>query len=63
MKLSLENIAITKMGNTAGVFMGKTNTIKQFHNVKTLNEVIGTISGNENRLSQSYWIKNKVKEG
>ncbi|WP_066372267.1 hypothetical protein [Neobacillus fumarioli] len=63
MKLSLENISITKMETSAGMFIGKTNTLKQFQNQKEVNEVIGTISGRENKLTHNYWMKNKMKEG
>lgn len=63
MKLSLENIFITKMETSAGMFIGKTNTLKQFQNQKEVNEVIGTISGRENKLTHNYWMKNKMKEG
>lgn len=63
MNLSLESIAITKMGNSAGVFIGKTNTLNQFHCEKIRNEVIGAISGNENKLDHSRWLKTKTREG
>ena len=63
MKLTLENISITSIGKSSGVFIGKTNTIKQFHHETIVNEVMGSVSGSENKLSQSVWITTKVKEG
>ncbi|NRD76790.1 hypothetical protein HPT25_04700 [Bacillus sp. BRMEA1] len=63
MKLTLQNIDINSMENSVGVFIGKTNILKQFRGEKSINEVIGNISGNENKLRHGCWIKNKVKEG
>ncbi|MBO0962414.1 hypothetical protein J1P26_22180 [Neobacillus sp. MM2021_6] len=63
MKLSLENISISKIGKSSGVFIGKTNTIKQFHHETCVNEVVGSLTGSKNKLTQSVWITNKVKGG
>lgn len=63
MKLTLGDIAITSIGTSSGIFFGKRNTLKQFQNEKVINEVIGSLSGKENTLSQGYWVTNKVKEG
>ncbi|WP_378586136.1 hypothetical protein [Neobacillus sp. GCM10023253] len=62
MKLSLGKISITNISDSSGVFFGKKNTHKKFHSDTTINEVIGTLSGNENTLTHGYWIKTKGRK-
>lgn len=63
MKLSLGNITISRIGKSSGVFFGNKNTLKQFHNETIVNEVIGSLSGSDNTLTHSHFIKNKVTKG
>ncbi len=60
-KLTLGNISITSIGHSSGFFMGQQNTHKKFRSDLVINEVVGAISGNENKVTENYWVKNKQK--
>ncbi|MEH7334651.1 hypothetical protein V7161_18575 [Neobacillus drentensis] len=59
--LSLGKIDIMELGNSAGIFIGNKNRLKNFHTTKDTNEVMGVISGDENCISENQWVKTKVK--
>lgn len=59
--LSLGNISIKEMENSSGLFIGKKNTLKDFHSERIINEVVGGIAGSENLIHHNNWIKNKQK--
>ncbi|MFS0644361.1 hypothetical protein [Siminovitchia sp. 179-K 8D1 HS] len=63
MKLTLGDISITTIGTSGGVFLGKKNTHQQFRSERVHNEVVGALSGNENKVRQSLWSKTETKEG
>jgi hypothetical protein len=56
---TVENISITRMSNSSGIFIGKKNTLKKFQHESVITEVIGALSGNANTLKDGYWIKNR----
>ncbi|MFZ7943598.1 hypothetical protein [Neobacillus sp. 19] len=58
-KITFDHVSVNKLNNTSGIFIGKQNTHKKFRHESVLDEVVGTISGNENRVTRSKWIKNK----
>jgi hypothetical protein len=60
--LTLGNISITNIGQSSGFFMGETNTHKKFRSSQAVNEVLGVLSGDENRLTENKWLKNNQKE-
>ncbi|WP_066315445.1 hypothetical protein [Bacillus sp. FJAT-29814] len=62
MQLTLGTITITKTGQSAGVFLGKTNTLKQFHSVTVRDEVVGSLTGDENTVTNSSWVKTKTRK-
>jgi hypothetical protein len=62
LNLKLGNISINGIGPSAGFFIGKKNTHKAFHSEKTINEVVGVISGNENQVTNNHWVKNRQFE-
>lgn len=62
MKLTLGNIKITKIGHSSGVFYGNNNTHKQFRSESILNEVVGSLSGDENTITHSNWVKTKGRK-
>ncbi|WP_251550407.1 hypothetical protein [Neobacillus muris] len=55
-KLALGNINITRIGPSAGIFLGEKNTLKTFQSKKITNEVVGKLDGNRNMILESYWI-------
>jgi len=57
--ITFENISIKKMGNTTGIFIGQKNKHEKFRSVQVINEVVGSLSGNENRIIENNWLKNK----
>ncbi len=63
MKLSLGDITISSIGKSSGFFFGKKNTLKQFRNESSVNEVIGSLSGNENTVNKCHLSKNNVQKG
>ncbi|TWD90324.1 hypothetical protein FB550_12288 [Neobacillus bataviensis] len=60
--LTLGNISITSVGQSSGFFMGGSNTHKKFRSSQVVNEVLGVLSGDENRLTENKWLENNQKE-
>ena len=60
--LTLGNISITSIGQSSGFFMGETNIHKKFRSGQVVNEVLGVLSGDENRLTENKWVENNQKE-
>jgi hypothetical protein len=60
-KITFEEISVSRMSNSSGIFIGKKNTHKKFRKESVINEVVGVLSGGENIVSQNYWVKNKEK--
>lgn len=58
--ITLGNISITKMGHSSGMFIGEKNTLSKFQYKTDINDVVGVISGDENKLNENRWVKNKV---
>lgn len=59
--ITFEKISVSRMSNSSGIFIGKKNSHKKFRKETVINEVVGVLSGNENIVSQNYWVKNKEK--
>jgi hypothetical protein len=57
MKLTLGAISITTIGTAGGIFFGKKNTHRHFRSESVLNEVVGTLSGNDNAVRECCWMK------
>ncbi len=62
-KLTLETINIREMVNTSGIFIGPNNVQNGFRNVKVINEVVGSLFGNENKVIKNHWLKTKKSGG
>ncbi|XJZ25707.1 hypothetical protein ACF5W4_09795 [Bacillota bacterium Lsc_1132] len=60
-QINLGDISIRNIGQSSGFFIGEKNSHKKFRSKVITNEVTGLMSGNENRVMDSYWIKNKQK--
>ncbi|MFJ7727567.1 hypothetical protein ACIQXV_15565 [Neobacillus sp. NPDC097160] len=58
-KITFDQVSVLNMRNSSGIFIGKQNTHKNFRHESVINEVVGTISGNENWVNDNEWIKNK----
>lgn len=63
MKLKLGDIRISSIEKSSGFFWGNTNKLEKFHCRRIEKDVIGTITGNENILSEGHWIINKERKG
>jgi hypothetical protein len=59
MEVTLKNINISKLQNSAGIFISKKNTLKNFSNESAVNEVVGTLSGNKNASWKNHWTVDK----
>lgn len=57
--ITFENISVKKMSNTSGIFIGQKNNLEKFQSDRVVNEVVGSLSGNENRIIENKWLKNK----
>jgi hypothetical protein len=57
--VKLGNISIAKISHSSGFFTGEKNTQKSFYSDQIMNEVVGTVSGDKNRLIDNRWLKNK----
>ena len=60
--LTLGNITITSIGQSSGFFVGETNTHKKFRSNQVVNEVLGLLSGDENKVTENKWQENNQKE-
>lgn len=60
--LTLGDISLKSIGSSSGFFVGQKNTHKKFHQVQVINEVVGTVAGNENIIIDNYWSKNDKSE-
>ena len=60
-EITFGNIAVDKLKTGAGIFIGETNKLGDFSFETTLNEVLGTLAGNENKLTENRWITNKAR--
>lgn len=60
-KLTLGNIAITSIGSSSGFFIGEKNTHKKFRSNKVINEIVGELSGKDNKTINNYWVVDKLK--
>ncbi|WP_160725547.1 hypothetical protein [Bacillus sp. USDA818B3_A] len=60
--LKLGNIFVTSIGQSSGFFMGGTNTHKKFRSSQVMNEVLGVLSGDENKVTENKWLENTQKE-
>ncbi|WHY79564.1 hypothetical protein QNH20_10675 [Neobacillus sp. WH10] len=60
-KITFDNLSVMKMSNTSGIFIGKKNTHKNFRKESVINEVVGALSGNENRVRKNNWTKNRER--
>ncbi|MGG3470312.1 hypothetical protein ABES02_22855 [Neobacillus pocheonensis] len=58
--ITLGNIAIAKMSHSSGMFIGEKNTLSKFQYKTDVNDLVGVISGDENKLTENRWVKNKV---
>jgi hypothetical protein len=56
-KLKLGNITVTSLGDSAGFFLGETNTHKNFRSNKVITEIVGDLSGKENTVINNKWVK------
>ena len=61
-KITFDKLSVMKMGNASGIFIGKKNTHKNFRKECVINEVVGALSGNENRVRKNNWTKTE-KDG
>lgn len=61
MKITLGDIQISSISESAGVIIGHNNTYKNFRNELIVNEVVGALSGDQNQLTKNRWIKNREK--
>jgi len=59
-KITFDQLSVKEMSHASGIFIGKKNNLKKFQKESVVNEVVGAILGNENRVSGNNWIKNKV---
>ncbi|MGG3562943.1 hypothetical protein ABES03_15210 [Neobacillus rhizosphaerae] len=60
-EITFGDISVANIKTSSGIFIGKKNTHKNFRNIRIINEGVGSLSGNENKLSNNHWVKNKVK--
>jgi len=59
--ITFDNISVMKMSNGSGFFIGKKNTLKNFRKESVINEVVGSLSGDENRVRKNNWTKNRER--
>jgi hypothetical protein len=57
--ITFENISIKKMSNSTGIFIGQKNELGKFQSKRVINEVVGSLSGNENRVLGNKWLKDR----
>jgi hypothetical protein len=62
-KFTYEQLSVERMRQSSGLFIGKTNVLKNFSKESEINEVVGRISGEKNKVHANIWIKNKDKWG
>ncbi|MDQ1146562.1 hypothetical protein QE429_003389 [Bacillus sp. SORGH_AS 510] len=60
-ELTFGNISVGNIKTSSGVFIGKKNTHKNFRSSRIVNEGVGALIGNENKLNNNYWVKHKEK--
>ncbi|MCM2533223.1 hypothetical protein NDK43_13475 [Neobacillus pocheonensis] len=60
-EITFGNITVANINTSAGVFIGKKNKHKNFRSESIINEAVGILSGNENKLSYNHWMNNKEK--
>ncbi|WP_312470358.1 hypothetical protein [Neobacillus sp.] len=58
-EMTFGNITVDQLKTAAGIFIGEKNRHKHFSCETTINEAVGTLSGNENKLTYNCWVKNK----
>ena len=60
-EITFGDISVANLKTSSGVFIGKKNTHKNFRNIRIINEGVGSLAGNENKLSNNHWVKHKEK--
>lgn len=63
MKITMGDIQISSISESAGVNIGNKNAYKKFRNELIVNEVVGALSGDQNQLIHNKWMKNIEKWG
>ncbi|WML56621.1 hypothetical protein [Neobacillus sp. PS2-9] len=62
-EITFGDILVANIKTSSGIFIGKKNTHKNFRNIRIINEGVGSLSGNENILSNTHWVKHKENRG
>lgn len=58
-EMTFGNITVDQLKTASGIFIGEKNRHKHFSCETTINEAVGTLSGNENKLTYNCWVKTK----
>jgi hypothetical protein len=58
-EIAFGNITVDELNTAAGIFIGEKNRHKHFSFETTINQAVGTLSGDENKLIYNRWMKNK----
>ncbi|MGJ7910476.1 hypothetical protein [Neobacillus sp. LXY-1] len=61
--ISFGNISVDSLGKSSGIFIAHQNKLKNFQFDKITHETVGTLLGNENRISYNQWMLSKEKGG